>query len=148
MPNAIECFRAERVGDCTIASLTLVKLSGVLVVFGLPEPLGFSVESVSSNVLTQFAITLWWGTVLWRAWLNCSRRARWVAMKDRPFSKNVRTVKPGYSPDQTMVMTDNDMARPTKWNHHNRTISTTREVPNFQNCTVWFAPPCIYGHGH
>ena len=143
MPNAIECFRAERVGDCTIASLTLIKFSGVLTVLGLPEPLSLSVDPVSSNVRTQFAMTLRWGTVSWRARLNCSRNARWVATNDRPFSKNVRTAKPRCSPDQTMVMTNNGMACPTKWNHHNRTIPTTREVPTFQNCTVWFAPQFV-----
>jgi len=47
MPNAIQCFPAERLGDCTTASLTLLKFSGVLDILGLPKPLGFSVESVS-----------------------------------------------------------------------------------------------------
>jgi len=63
MSNTIECFRAEGIGDYTTASLTLVKFSSVLDVLGLPEPRSFSVEPVSSNVRTQFAITLQRGTV-------------------------------------------------------------------------------------
>ena len=58
MANASECFRAERLGDCSTAALTKATFSGVLTVFGLPPPLGLLVEPVSSNASTQRLIAL------------------------------------------------------------------------------------------
>jgi len=44
MPSTISCFRAECVDDCSIASITLVKLLGVLAVSGLPKTLCLNVK--------------------------------------------------------------------------------------------------------
>jgi len=58
MPSEIACFQGERVCDCSIASVTLVKLLGVLAILGVPTLLGFGIGQVSSNMRIQFPKTL------------------------------------------------------------------------------------------
>lgn len=50
MPKAIACLRAERIGDCSIAAVTRLTFSCVLIDLGLPIVLGIAMEPVFSNI--------------------------------------------------------------------------------------------------